>query len=227
MTLLAPEELRQAFIDLLEVHYHHRHPFHQKMHRGELSQEALREWVRNRFYYQLAIPVKDAYLLAKLPWTYRRLWVQRILYHDGTVSGEGGLELWLALGEVVGLTREELLEKRGVLPAVRFAVDAYVNFVRDRSWLEGVASSLTELYSPKLMNERLGAFLQHYPWVPREALAYFERRVNRAPVEAEEALSIVLAHAVTPEAQEQALAALRFKCEVLWAILDAVEQAYG
>jgi len=224
---LSPDELKQAFLEVLEVHYHHRHPFNQRMHRGELSKEAIRGWVLNRFYYQRMIPVKDAYLLAKLPWEYRRSWVRRILYHDGQSPGEGGLERWLALGEAVGLSRHTLLSGDGVLPGVRFAVDAYVNFVRDRTWLEGVASSLTELYSPRIMEERLGAFLRHYPWVSRESLGYFESRVGRAPEEAEEALSIVLSHATTPETQSQVLEALRFKCQVLWALLDAVERAYG
>jgi pyrroloquinoline-quinone synthase len=224
---LSYDELKQAFLEVLEVHYHHRHPFNQRMHRGELSKEAIQGWVLNRFYYQRMIPVKDAYLLAKLPWEYRKSWVRRIVYHDGQSPGEGGLERWLALGEAVGLSRDTLLSGDGVLPGVRFAVDAYVNFVRDRTWLEGVASSLTELYSPRIMEERLEAFLRHYPWVSREGLGYFESRVGRAPDEAEEALSIVLSHATTPETQSQALEALRFKCQVLWALLDAVERAYG
>jgi len=225
--IMSEGKLEQAFFKLLEAHYHYHHPFHQRMHRGELSQEALRGWVRNRFYYQRMIPVKDAYLLAKLPWEYRRGWVQRILYHDGQAPGEGGLERWLALGEAVGLSRDQLLSEKGILPGVRFAAEAYVNFVRDRTWLEGVASSLTELYSPRIMEERLGAFLKHYPWVPREALAYFESRIGQAPKEAEHALGIVLKHAVTPDAQDQVLNALRFKCQVLWALLDAVQAAYG
>jgi pyrroloquinoline-quinone synthase len=192
------------------------------MHKGELSREQIQAWIGNRFYYQQNIPVKDALLLSKLPGEYRRVWITRIHTHDGKNEKEGGLEAWLALGDAAGLAREVLLDNRNVLPGVRFAVDAYVNFVRHMPWLDGVASSLTELFAPLIMKDRTGAFLEHYTWLAPEGLQYFRDRQSQAPKEADHALAIVLEHAVTPELQERMVAALEFKCDVLWALLDAV-----
>jgi pyrroloquinoline-quinone synthase len=219
-------ELERQLRGVLERRYHHLHPFNQAMHRGELSRQQIRAWIANRFYYQQNIPVKDALLLAKLPREYRRVWIGRIHTHDGQSEGEGGLEAWLALGEAAGLAREALLDNRDVLPGVRFAVDAYVGFVRDKPWLEGVASSLTELFAPSIMTDRTAAFETHYAWLAPEGLQYFRNRLRQAPKEADHALAIVLEHATTSELEERVVAALRFKCEVLWALLDAVMIAY-
>lgn len=211
---------------VLEERYHHLHPFNRAMHAGELDREQLQQWIANRFYYQQNIPVKDALLLAKLPAQYRRVWISRIHTHDGESAAEGGLETWLRLAEAAGLDRRPVLDNRMVLPGVRFAVDAYVNFVRDRPWLEGVASSLTELFAPRIMKVRTGAFLEHYGWIEAEGLQYFRDRQSQAPREAEHALSIVHEHATTPELQERMVAALHFKCDVLWALLDALILRY-
>lgn len=226
MTVLSETELQQRLRGVLEERYHHLHPFNQAMHRGELSREQLRAWIANRFYYQQNIPVKDALLLSKLPTEYRRVWISRIYTHDGTSQDEGGLEAWLALGEAAGLERQALLSNRDVLPGVRFAVDAYVNFVRDKPWLDGVASSLTELFAPLIMKDRTVAFEEHYDWITPEGLQYFRNRLSQAPKEAEHALEIVLRHAHTPEKQERVVDALRFKCDVLWVLLDAVTVAH-
>lgn len=212
--------------ELLEQRYHHLHPFNQAMHRGDLSREQIRAWIASRFYYQQNIPVKDALLLAKLPREYRPVWITRIHTHDGHDEAEGGLEAWLSLGEAAGLEREALLENRDLLPGVRFAVDAYVNFVRDKPWFEGVASSLTELSSKQIMSVRTVAFEKHYRWLDSEGLRYFRNRLSQAPKEAEHALAIVERHAETEELQDKAVAALSFKCDVLWALLDAVQMAY-
>lgn len=211
---------------MLEERYHHLHPFNQAMHRGDLSPGQIRGWIASRFYYQQNIPVKDALLLAKLPREYRPIWVTRIHTHDGRNEGEGGLESWLSLGDAAGLERQALLENRDLLPGVRFAVDAYVNFVRDKPWLEGVASSLTELFSTMIMSHRTVAFEQHYTWLDSDGLRYFRSRLGQAPKEAEHALAIVQKHAATPEQQDACVAAVRFKCEVLWALLDSVVIAY-
>jgi len=224
--LLSDAELTAELRGVLEEGYHHLHPFNVAMHRGELSREQLQMWVANRYCYQEHIPVKDALLLAKLPLEYRRVWISRIHTHDGPHAGEGGLEKWLRLGEAVDLPREELLDGRHVLPGVRFVVDAYVNFVRDHTWLEGVASSLTEMFAPLIMVDRTEAFEDHYDWVAPVGLQYFRSRVKQAPEEAKHALEVVLRHARTPELQQQMIAALRFKCSMLWALLDAIMVRY-
>jgi len=211
---------------VLAQRYHHLHPFNQRMHEGTLSPEQLRGWVANRFYYQQGIPIKDAFLLSKLPWEYRREWIQRIIDHDGTRPGEGGLEAWLRLGEAVGLIRADLLEHRFLVPAARFACDAYVTFVRDHSWVEGVASSLTELSAPSIIAVRISAFAEHYPWVEPEGLEYFRSRLAQGPRDASRALSIVLEHARTLETQRRALYAVGFKCDILGAFLDAVAATF-
>ncbi|WP_284980451.1 pyrroloquinoline-quinone synthase PqqC [Arthrobacter sp. fls2-241-R2A-200] len=225
--VLTPDELEQA----LRAHakqYHSEHPFHQRMNEGQSSREEIRGWVANRFYYQVNIPRKDGAILSSCPDSeVRRRWVQRIIDHDGTTAGTGGIESWLRLGEAVGLTREELEDSRHLLPGVRFAVDAYVTFTRTRPWVEAVASSLTELFAPNLMAERLAAFERHYTWIRPEGLAYFRSRLTQAPRDSQHGLEIVRKHCVTSETQAAAVSALSFKCDVLWSMLDAMEQGYG
>ena len=210
---------------VLERRYHHLHPFNQRMHRGELSRDDLQLWVANRFYYQVNIPVKDALILANCPEReVRQQWIQRIIDHDGRPGEEGGIEAWLRLGEAMGVPRVELLEQRRLLPGVRFAVDAYVNFCRARPWLEAVAASLTELFAPLIMKERLAAMLGHYAWVEPGGLQYFKNRLQQAPRDAEYALGLVTERLRSPGDQDRAVAALEFKCDVLWCLLDAVQR---
>ena len=205
--------------------YHNRHPFHVRMDAGELTREELRRWVANRFYYQVCIPLKDAAIMSNCPEVeVRREWISRIVDHDGTEAGTGGIESWLRLGEALGVSRAELLSERHVLPAVRFAVDAYVNFARQRPWIEAVASSLTELFGPSAIKVRLAALERHYPWIDPAGLQYFRDRLVLAPRDAEYALRLVVERCVTREQQERAVAALRFKTEVLWAQLEAIER---
>jgi pyrroloquinoline-quinone synthase len=195
------------------------------MDAGELSREELRRWVANRFYYQRCIPLKDAAILSNCAEVeVRRVWIQRIIDHDGTSAGAGGIESWLRLGEALGLTRDELESERRVLPGVRYAVDAYVNFARRKPWIESVASSLTELFGPGAIRVRLAALEAHYPWIDRAGLEYFRERLVQAPRDADYALRLVVERCVTREQQERAVAALRFKTEVLWAQLDAIER---
>jgi pyrroloquinoline-quinone synthase len=207
--------------------YHDRHPFHQRMNAGLLAKGQLQGWVANRFYYQVNLPRKDANILANCPVPAVRVrWMQRILDHDGTPGRPGGIEAWLRLGQATGLTRDEMLSESRVVPGVRFAVDAYVNFCRNRPWTEAVASSLTELFAPDLMAERLAAFERHYPWIDPGGLTYFRNRLTQAPRDSEHALEVVTRYCRTPEQQEAAVAALSFKCDVLWSMLDAINSAY-
>jgi pyrroloquinoline-quinone synthase len=245
---------RETFVEKLRAigtrAYHDKHPFHVAMNEGRLSPEALRGWVANRFYYQRYIPIKDAAILSNCPVReVRRIWVYRIIDHDGTTSrrgglqsaqpgevppagkppllDDGGIEAWLQLGEACGLSRDELLDDRHLLAGVRFAVDAYVNFARTQPWPIAIASSLTELFAPDLMTTRLSAFEKSYSWIDARGLDYFRRRVTQARRDSDEALAITLEYCNTPELQREAVRALEFKCDVLWTMLDAIHQAYG
>lgn len=225
--LLSNEELTMKLREVGELRYHDKHPYHVRMHEGKLSPDQLRAWVANRFYYQKNIPVKDALILSKLPSKEeRRKWIQRIMDHDGTAEHEGGIEAWIRLGEAVGIPREEMLDERHVLPAVRFAVDAYVNFCRLQPWLIAVASSLTEMFAPVLISHRIAIFEQLYPWIKPEGLEYFKARLHQAPRDADHGLELVLRECKDRSDQDQAIAALHFKCDVLWAMLDALLMAY-
>ncbi len=218
------EEFADRLRGTARENYHDAHSFHRRMHDGALSKREIREWVYNRFYYQRNLPVKDALILAKLPdREQRRAWIGRIIEQDGGADGAGGLESWLALAEGVGLSREETLEGGKVLPGVRFAVDAYVDFCRQREWWEGVAASLTQLEVPRLMEARLAAFERHYGWVPGASLAYFRRRRDIEPQHSDHALMLVVSAAHSRAEQERAVAAVVFKCQVLSALLDTVE----
>jgi pyrroloquinoline-quinone synthase len=211
-----------------ETRYHDKHPFNVRMHDGVLTKEELRGWVLNRFYYQVSLPVKDAFILTKLPSREdRRRWMQRIIAQDGRAGGEGGIESWLKLGEAVGLDREELLACQSVLPGVRFAVDAYVNFCQRSPWLEAVASAMTELFAPGLLRLRIARIQEHYPWVAPEGLEYFRKRLTQQPRDIEHLHSLVFGSARTREQQERCMSALEFKCDVLWSMLDAIQLAFS
>lgn len=208
--------------------YHDKHPFHRRLVAGELTREQIQAWVANRYYYQKAIPVKDAAVLSNLPSAeHRRAWISRIYDHDGTHGEEGGTRLWLALARAVGLDEAEVRSERSVAPGTRFAVDAYVNFARTRPWIEAVASSLTELFGPPVMAARIQAIVAKYPWIDRQGLVYFEKRIPLATRDAEIALSWVLEEARTPEVRDRCVEALQFKCDVLWSIFDATALASG
>ena len=224
---LSADDLVERFRQEGAKRYHDLHPFHQKMHAGELSRAQIQGWVINRFYYQTRIPIKDAILVSKSedP-AFRRAWMRRIVDHDGAREGEGGLALWLKLAEGVGLDVAEVRSLARVLPAVRFACDAYVDLVRSRPLVEAVASSLTEFFSPDIMSKRIAAWEKHYPWVEPSVMEYFRSRVPRAKVDSQEAIDFVTAHATTRESQERCVDALVTKCNILWALLDAVALAY-
>lgn len=211
-----------------EERYHHRHPFNVRMHEGLLTREEIRTWVCNRYYYQTRIPIKDGLILAKAPDPrFRREWIRRIQDHDGVEEGSGGLELWLALADAVGLDRAEVESLENVLPGVRGACDDYVDFVSSHDLLESVAASLTELFAGDIMTERIAAFEKHYPWVEADGLRYFRTRTRQAPADAVEGLRFVLAEAGSREEQERCIAALERKCEILWRLLDAIEAAHA
>jgi pyrroloquinoline-quinone synthase len=225
---LAPDAFVAWLREDAAPRYHDKHPFHRAMHEGRLTREQLRAWVANRFYYQTRIPLKDALIVSKSddP-AFRRTWLRRIRDHDGDADGEGGIELWLRLGEAVGLSRDALRSHREVLPGTRFACDAYVELVRSRPLVEAVASSLTEMFSPDIMSTRIAAWERHYPFVTPDALAYFRSRVPRAAKDGEEALAFVVREARTREAQTACLAALVRKTEILWHLLDCVQASVG
>ena len=210
-----------------ERFYHIHHPFHVQMNSGGLDKSAVQGWVANRFYYQVCIPIKDAAVMANCPdRDTRRLWVQRIIDHDGTDGEDGGIEAWLQLAEAVGLSREEVLDERHVLPGVKFAVDAYVNFARAASFEEAACSSLTELFAPTIHQKRLDNWPQIYPWIDERGYRYFRKRLSEARRDVQHGLDVTLRHFRTRDAQEYALNILQLKLNILWTMLDAMWMAY-
>lgn len=225
--LLTPDALESRLRDIGAERYHHLHPFHERLHKGRLDRDQVRAWALNRYYYQSMIPIKDASILARMDSPeLRRIWRQRILDHDGEREGDGGIFRWLKLTEGLGLDQNYVISTAGVLPGTKFAVDAYVHFVRERSLLEAVASSLTELFSPMIIGQRVAGMLANYDFISKETLAYFDKRLTQAPRDADFALDYVKRHAVRPDQQEAAIRALEFKCSVLWSQLDALYYAY-
>ena len=224
---LAPDDLASA-LRALSGSYYANHPFHALMHEGRLTQRQLQGWVANRLAYQRAIPRKDAAIISNCPDPdVRREWLLRIVDHDGTEPGTGGIEKWIMLGVALGVPREEMEDERHVLPGVRFAAEAYVTFCMTRPWIDSVASSLTELFAPDLMRQRIAAFPVHYPWVRPEALDYFKSRLTQAPRDSQQGLQLVLTHCTTVETQRRAFAALAFKLEMLWVMIDTIHHAYA
>ncbi|WP_139558636.1 pyrroloquinoline-quinone synthase PqqC [Methylotetracoccus oryzae] len=207
--------------------YHINHPYQVLMAEGKLNREQIQGWVANRFYYQVSIPRKDAAILANIPdREVRRKWLQRILDHDGYGEDEGGIEAWIRLGMACGMERDELTSLKHVLPGVRFAVDAYVNFARTATWQEAACSSLTELFAPRIHKQRLAGWPDLYPWIDQTGLAYFRKRVTQASRDVEHGLAITLDHFQTRAEQERALDILQFKLDILWTMLDAMHLAY-
>ncbi|BCA55254.1 Pyrroloquinoline-quinone synthase [Nitrospira sp. KM1] len=224
---LSRDEFLQWLMREGSSRYHDRHPYHTLMHRGELSADQLRQWVLNRYYYQTRIPVKDALIVSKSEDPqFRRLWLRRVQDHDGRNPGEGGLESWLRLARGVGLDVDEVRSCRSVLPEVRGACDSYVEFVRRATLLEAVASSLTELFAPDLMQRRVEAWQQHYPWVSAESLEYFRARMSHAAQDSKEGVEFVVTQATTYDLQQRCVLALITKADILWSMLDGVYQVY-
>lgn len=227
MDPMSPEELEQQIRAVGAERYHDKHPFHRLLHSGKLTKGQVQAWALNRYCYQAAVPRKDAALMSRTTdRELRREWVHRILDHDGYGDEEGGIERWLALTDGLGLDREYVTSMRGALPATKFAVEAYVNFVRERSLVEAVASSLTELFAPAIHRERIAGMLENYDFIDEKVMAYFRHRLTQAPRDAQFALEYVKRHATTRELQELCIEAVRFKCNVLWAQLDALHHAY-
>ena len=223
---MTPEQFEQA-LRAKGDYYHIHHPYHVAMHNGQATREQIQGWVTNRFYYQINIPMKDAAIMANCPdRDVRREWVQRILDHDGAPGDEGGIEAWLRLAEAVGLDREQVLSGELVLPGVRFAVDAYLNFARRASWQEAASSSLTELFAPHIHQSRLDAWPQHYPWIDNSGYDYFRKRLSEARRDVEHGLRITVQHYTTLAAQQRMLEILQFKLDILWSMLDAMSMAY-
>ncbi len=225
--VLTPDELESALRRIGAERYHNLHPFHKRLHGGQCSRAEVQAWALNRYYYQSRIPAKDATIVSRLedP-ALRREWLRRITDHDGEAEGDGGIARWLRLTDALGLDRDLVVSTRGLLPGTRFAVDAYVNFCRLRSVLEAIASSLTELFSPQVIGERVAGMLAHYDFVDRDMLSYFTARPVQAKQDSDFALAYVKQHATTTEAQRLVLAALEFKTDVLWTQLDALWLAY-
>lgn len=226
-TMLTATEFEAALREVGAKQYHNLHPFHRMLHGGELTKTQVQAWALNRYYYQSRIPQKDAIIISRLPDAKsRRAWRQRLVDHDGNDTNDGGIARWLRLATGVGLDRDYVESATGILPITRHAVDAYVNFVRDRSLLEAVASSLTEMFSPAIIAERVSGMLENYEFVSSDTLAYFNARMHQAPRDADYALNYVKTYARTPTDQQAAIAALRFKCEILWAQLDGLYYSY-
>jgi len=208
--------------------YHIYHPYQVAMNSGKLTKEQIQGWVYNRYYYQISIPIKDAAVLSNMPdRDHRRQWIKRIIDHDGTQGDEGGIEAWIWLGQACGLQRENVTSLKYVLPGVRFAVDAYVNFARRAPWQEAVCSSLTELFAPEIHKERLSNWPQHYPWIDQSGYAYFRKRLSEARRDVEHGLRVTLDYFQTRAQQQRALEILQLKLDILWSMLDAMQIAYG
>lgn len=223
----SPAALEAKLREIGATRYHNLHPFHGLLHGGKLNKGQVQAWALNRYYYQSSIPLKDAVVLSRFRDRATRVaWRHRIEDHDGDVDSEGGIERWLQLTAGLGLDDAYVESGEGLLPATRFAVDAYVHFVRDRTPLEAIASSLTELFAPNLHEERIAGMLEHYDFIHPGVMRYFQRRLEQAPRDADFALEYVKAHATTPEQRQQVCNALLFKTNVLWVQLDALHHAY-
>jgi pyrroloquinoline-quinone synthase len=225
--LLEPDELDAAIRAVGAENYHDKHPFHRLLHGGKLTKPQVQAWALNRYCYQAAVPRKDAALISRTDdRELRRAWIGRILDHDGSGDEEGGIDRWLTLTDALGLDRDYITSMRGALPATRFAVEAYVTFVRTRPVVEAVAASLTELFAPKIHKERIAGMLENYDFIDERVMSYFRRRLEQATRDADFALDYVKQKAATPEIQAACVEAVRFKCNVLWAQLDALHYAY-
>ena len=225
--VLSRNEFEAAIRAVGAERYHDKHPFHKMLHGGEMSKEQVQAWALNRYCYQTAVPRKDAALMSRVHDNdLRREWMHRIVDHDGLDREAGGIERWLVLTDGLGLDRNYVASMRGALPATRFAVEAYVRYVREEPLVVAVASSLTELFAPKIHRERISGMLENYDFIDDSVMAYFKRRLTQAPRDADFALEYIKQNARNRIEQEACYEPIRFKCNVLWAQLDALHHAY-
>lgn len=226
-TLLSRDEFEAAIRAVGAERYHDKHPFHKMLHGGELNKGQVQAWALNRYCYQAAVPRKDAALMSRVhDRELRREWMHRVIDHDGLGEEPGGIERWLVLTDGLGLDRKDVQSMKLALPATKFAVEAYVRFVREEPLVVAVASSLTELFAPKIHKERISGMLENYDFIDDTVMAYFRRRLNQAPRDADFALEYIKQHALTRREQDACIAAVEFKCNVLWVQLDALRNAY-
>lgn len=225
---LSSAELEEVLREVGAARYHNRHPFHHQMTSGALTKGQMQAWALNRYSYQSVIPRKDAAIIMRSDDPeFRAEWRKRIEDHDGSDGWNGGIARWLKLATGLGLDADMVKSEKLVLPATRFAVGAYLSYCTNRTMLEAVASSLTELFSPVIITERVPAMLAKYDYVTKDILAYFDKRPALASRDSDFALAYVMKHADTPEKQQAVVDSLVFKCDVLWAMLDALAYAYG
>ena len=223
---MSRDEFEEALRNKASFHHTH-HPYYRAMYEGHSTPEQIRGWVANHYYYQVNIPVKDAAILANCPdREVRRVWVQRLLDQDGEDSIDGKIEAWLQLAEAVGLSREEVISEQHVLPGVRFAVDAYVNFARNASWQEATGSSLTELFAQRIPQSCVELWSQNYSWIEEGGCELLKECLGESRGDVEHALRITLDYFNTREQQAHMLDILQFKLDVLWAMQDAMTLAY-
>jgi pyrroloquinoline-quinone synthase len=225
--LLSNAEFEAAIREVGAERYHDKHPFHKALHGGKLKKGQVQAWALNRYCYQEAVPRKDAAFMSRVnDRELRRAWIHRIHDHDGLGEEAGGIERWLTLTDGLGLSREYVTSRRGALPGTRFAVEAYVRFVVEQPLVVAVASSLTELFAPSIHRERISGMLENYDFIDDHVLIYFKRRLAQAPRDSDFALDFVKKNARTRDEQETCIEAVRFKCNVLWSQLDAINHAY-
>ena len=225
--LLCPDALEAAIRAAGAERYHDKHPFHQLLHGGKFKKGRVQAWALNRYCYQAAVPRKDAALVSRVEdRSLRREWLHRIQDHDGADGEQGGIDRWLALTDGLDLDQELVVSMHAAQPATRFAIESYVGFVQERTLVEAIASSLSELFAPKIHRERISGMLEHYDFINDTVMAYFKRRLGQAPRDANFALAFVRQHATTLALQQGAINAVRFRCSVLWTMLDALHYAY-
>ncbi len=226
-TPLSKEAFKQKLLSY-EKQYHIHHPFNLAMYDGKLTKHQIQGWVLNRFYYQIMIPIKDAAIISNCPdKIQRRRWIQRIIDHDGQHDDEGGIEAWIQLAKACNISRDQVISLKDVLPGVKFAVDAYVNFCRSSPWYEAACASLTELFAPKIHKQRLSTWPSHYTWIEPEGLAYFRNRLSQANRDVEHGLEITIEHFKTYEQQNRAFEILELKLNILWSMSDCILMHYG
>ncbi len=224
---MSPDAFEAAIRAVGAERYHDKHPFHKMLHGGELNKGQVQAWALNRYCYQNAVPRKDAAFMSRVQdRELRREWAHRLLDHDGIGEEPGGIERWFKLTDGLGIDRAYVASQEGALPATKFAVETYVHFVREQPLTIAVASSLTELFAPKIHRERISGMLENYDFIDDDVMAYFKRRLNQAPRDSEFALKYIKEHALTREEQDACVEAVRFKCNVLWVQLDALYHAY-
>ena len=206
-----------------KARYPNEHPWQQLFVEGKLSQDQLKVWAQNRYYFHAGIPAKDANVFCKLPNNKdaQGMWLEKLQEEMGDDEEQSHPEMFLDFCEGLGLGRDEV-KNAEVFAPIKIGVDAYRDMARVRPFQVGVGSSISEFLIPFKMTRMLKAFREHYSFIPDKALHFFEAHREADERHGNIMINLVETYGQTEEHKKLLLEGHLFKHDLHRVILDTI-----